>query len=349
MRWWRDGTGRCVADLAALPPVPEVTVADAAELDRRMRAADRPFVVRGLVSDWPLVEAGRRSAAEARAYLLRHRRDMPFTVSVGTGETGGRLFYDDAMGMNFRVMRAGLPEIFAKIDAVEGQAEAPTIYLGSVDMQQYFEGLHEANHVPLGDRQALASIWIGTQTRIAAHNDFPENLACVAVGRRRFTVFPREQFANLYLGPVDHTPAGRAVSMVDFHAPDFEKHPRFREALAHAQVAELEAGDALYMPSMWWHHVEGLASFNVLVNYWWRETPRWLGQPQDALNHAMMAIRDLPADEKAHWRALFDHYVFENGDAVTAHIPEGARSVLAPMTPETAGKMRAFLLRALSR
>ena len=338
-----------MADLPALPPVPEVTVADAAELDRRMRAADRPFVVRGLVAEWPLVQAGRQSAAEARAYLLRHRREMPFTVSVGTGETGGRLFYDEAMGMNFRVMRAGLPEIFAKIDAVEGQSEAPTIYLGSIDMQQYFDGLHEGNHVPLGDRQPLASIWIGTRTRIAAHNDFPENLACVAVGRRRFTVFPREQFRNLYLGPIDHTPAGRAVSMVDFHAPDFDTYPRFREALQNAQVAELEAGDALYMPSMWWHHVEGLADFNVLVNYWWRETPRWLGQPQDALNHAMMAIRDLPADEKAHWRDLFDHYVFANGDEVTAHIPEGARSVLAPMTPETAGKMRAFLLRALSR
>lgn len=329
--------------------MPEVTVADAAELDRLMRAADRPFVVRGLVSDWPLVEAGRLSDAAARAYLLERRRDVPFAVSVGTPESGGRLFYDDAMGMNFRMMRAGLPEIFAKIDAVEAQADAPPIYLASIDMQQFFEGLHEANHVPLGDRQPLASIWIGTRTRIAAHNDFPENLACVAVGRRRFTVFPREQFRNLYLGPIDHTPAGRAVSMVDFHAPDFDRHPRFREALDHAQVAELAAGDALYMPSMWWHHVEGLAAFNVLVNYWWRESPRWLGQPQDALNHAIMAIRDLPADEKAHWRDLFDHYVFGNGDEVTAHIPGGARSVLAPMTAETAGKMRAFLLRALSR
>ncbi|MEI9904693.1 MAG: cupin-like domain-containing protein [Asticcacaulis sp.] len=135
---------------------------------------------------------------------------------------------------------------------------------------------------------------MGTRTRIAAHNDFPDNLACVAVGRRRFTLFPREQFRNLYLGPVDNTPAGRAVSMVDFHAPDFERFPRFRTALDHAVTAELEAGDAIFIPAMWWHHVEGLEPFNVLVNYWWRDTPRWLGQPQDALNLAMLAIRDLP-------------------------------------------------------
>ena len=100
---------------------------------------------------------------------------------------------------------------------------------------------------------------------------------------------------------------------------------------------------------MWWHHVEGLDPFNVLVNYWWRETPRWLGAPQDALNHALLAIRDLPADQKAYWRALFDHYVFANDEAVTAHIPAAGRSVLDPLTPESAGRLRAYLLGQLSR
>lgn len=332
-----------------LAQVPEIAVADAAALDRQLRAATAPFIVRGLVSDWPLVQAGLRSAAQARDYLVAHARDMPFTVSVGMPGSDGRLFYDAAMGMNFRMARARLAEIMHEIDAGEGRADAHPLYLGSVDVQGYFQGLHEANHVPLGERTPLASIWIGTRTRIAAHNDFPDNLACVAVGRRRFTLFPREQFRNLYLGPIDNTPAGRAVSMVDFHAPDLAAHPRFAEALDHAQVAELEPGDALHIPSMWWHHVEGLSAFNVLVNYWWRETPKWLGQPQDALNHAILSIRDLPADEKAHWRDLFDHYVFAPGDDVTDHIPEEARSVLAPLTPETAARLRAFLQRQLAK
>jgi hypothetical protein len=328
-----------------LAAIPEATVADAADLDAKLRAADAPFVVRGLVSDWPLVEAGRRSPRAARDYLLAHARDLPFTASVGAPGSDGRMFYDDAMGMNFRTVTAKLPEIFAEID----KGSTNPVYLGSIDVHQFFDGLHEANHVDLGDRSCLASIWIGTPTRIAAHNDFPDNLAVVAAGRRRFTLFPPDQFRNLYLGPIDNTPAGRAVSMVDFHNPDFEAHPRFREALAHGTVAELGPGDAIHIPSLWWHHIEGLEPFNVLVNYWWRDTPRWLGQPQDALNLAMMAIRDLPEDEKRHWRDLFDHYVFENGPEVTAHIPEQARSVLAPLTPESAGRIRAFLLRQLSR
>jgi len=330
-------------------PVKEISVGAAADLDRQLREAKTPFVIRGLVSDWPLVEAGRKSGRDARDYLLRKRRNAQFTVSIGEAGTGGRLFYDEAMGMNFRTVRAKLPEIFAQIDAVEGEADPPPIYLASIDMHDFFDGLHEANHVDLGNREPLASIWIGTRTRIAAHNDFPDNLACVAAGRRRFTLFPPDQFRNLYLGPIDNTPAGRAVSMVDLHKPDFAAHPGFREALKHAQVAELEAGDALFIPSMWYHHVEGLEPFNILVNYWWRETPRWLGQPQDALNHAMLSIRDLPADQKAHWRDLFDYYVFGDQAKVTDHIPEAARSVLAPMTPETASRIRSFILRQLSR
>lgn len=335
--------------LAALPLVEEVGVADAAALDAALRAADRPFVVRGLVAEWPLVQAGRRSGADARDYLLRHRRDVPFTVSVAEPSSDGRLFYDEAMGMNFRTMRAKLPEIFARIDEAEASADPHAIYLASVDMLQFFQGLHEANHVDLGERDALASIWIGTRTRIAAHNDVPHNLACVAAGRRRFTLFPRDQFRNLYLGPVDNTPAGRAVSMVDFHAPDLAKHPRFADALAHALVAELGPGDALHIPALWWHHVEGLAPFNILVNYWWRDSPRWLGQPGDAMMHAMLAIRDLPPDQKAHWRDMFDHYVFAADPDAAAHIPDAARSILAPLTLDTAGRIRAYLLRALSR
>jgi hypothetical protein len=162
-------------------------------------------------------------------------------------------------------------------------------------------------------------------------------------------VFPPEQFRNLYIGPLENTPAGRAVSLVDFHDPDLAAFPRFAEALAHARIAELEPGDAIYIPSMWWHHVEGLEVFNVLVNYWWRDTPGFLGQPQDALNHAIWALRDLPQEERAFWRQLFDHYVFENPPEVAEHIPEPARGILAPLTAETASRIRTFLLRTLNR
>tara|TARA_A100001391_G_scaffold119169_2_gene80958 strand:- start:14485 stop:15516 length:1032 start_codon:yes stop_codon:yes gene_type:complete len=334
---------------AAMPAVEERQVADPAALDALLESATAPFVVRGIARDWPLVQAGLRSAREAREYVVHHAHNRPFPVTLGPPGHDGRLFYTDTMEMNFQTARGKLADIFKGFDDNEGRAHPPAIYLTSIDLNEYFDGLHEANHVPLGTRQPINSIWIGTATRVAAHNDFPDNLAVCAVGRRRFTIFPPEQFRNLYLGPIDNTPAGRAVSMVDFHAPDWDAHPRFKEALKHGQVAELEPGDAVFVPSMWWHHVEGLDPFNILVNYWWRDTPRWLGQPQDALHHAILSIRDLPEKDRKIWRDLFDYYVFNHDESVTAHIPEGGRGVLDPITPEGAGRLRAFLLRALNR
>ncbi|OYX65444.1 MAG: cupin [Sphingomonadales bacterium 32-64-17] len=333
----------------SMPTVRECVARDPAGLDALLEGANEPFVVRGLVREWPLVQAGLQSAREARAYLLERARPVKFVVSIGPPGHDGRMFYDERMEMNFRTARGKLADIFKGFDDNEGRADPPTVYLGSIDINQHFAGVAEENPHPLGTRKPRESVWIGTPTRIAAHNDFPQNLACCAVGRRRFTLFPPEQFRNLYLGPIDNTPAGRAVSMVDFHDPDMAAHPRFAEALAQAQLVELEPGDALFVPSQWWHHVEGLDPFNILVNYWWRDTPRYLGQPQDALNHAIMAIRDLPEEDRQLWRDLFDYYVFENSPEVTAHIPEGKRGILDPLDAEAAGRIRAFLLRALGQ
>ncbi|PQM28591.1 cupin [Sphingopyxis lindanitolerans] len=318
-------------------------------LDALLNGAREPFVLRGLVADWPLVAAGRDSAEVARRYLLDHARDRAFKVAIGPPGHDGRLFYDADMAMNFRTGTGKLADIFAGLEKGEILGDIRTVYLASIDIPTHFDGLDDANPIDLGARDLLKSIWIGTRTRIAAHNDYPDNLACCAAGRRRFTLFPPDQYRNLYLGPIDNTPAGRTVSMVDFAAPDLAAYPRFADAMAHAQTAELEPGDAIFIPSMWWHHVEALADFNILVNYWWRRTPAWLGQPQDALHHAILAIRDMAGEDKAIWRDLFDHYVFDNDGRATGHIPEPARGILAPLTPESAGRLRAFLLRTLSR
>lgn len=336
------------AHLATLPRVAEEVLAPA-ELDARLRGAREPFVVRGIAGDWPLVKAGQQGAATARDYLASLARERAFPASIG--EPGGdrRLFYDDAMRVNFRMAQGPFTAWMEAIAAAEGDPAAPTVYLSSIDMADYFSGLVESNSLPLGVRRAIASIWIGTPTRIAAHNDVPDNLAVCAAGRRRFTLFPPDQFANLYPGPLENNPGGRPVSLVDLHQPDLDRYPGFAEALAAARVAELEPGDAVFVPSLWWHNVEGLEPFNVLVNYWWRDVPHFLGSPEDALFHAILAIRDLPEADKALWQAQFAHYVFSGADEARVHLPDHARGILAPLTGETAGQIRAKLLRGLSR
>lgn len=169
-------------------------------------------------------------------------------------------------------------------------------------------------------------------------------------GRRRFTLFPPEQIANLYIGPLDFAPTGAPMSLVPLHEPDFERFPRFRAALASAVSAELGPGDAIYIPPLWWHHVESLERFNVLVNYWWHSN---VGSPTaapagfDTLIHAILSLRALPADTRAAWRAVFDHYVFGEQDAVTEHIPAYRRGILADLSAADAARVRAYLLERL--
>ncbi len=289
-----------------------------------------PLVLRGLVADWPLVTAARVSAQAADAYLRRFYQGATVLASHAPPETGGRIFYnDDLSGFNFQSQMVRFDQVLNALAAHLEHPAPPTLYVGSTTIDTCLPGLRAENDINLGERDPLASIWIGNRTIIPAHYDLPDNLACVAAGRRRFTLFPPAQLRNLYVGPLDFTPAGQAVSLVDLHQPDLTRFPRFADALAQAQSAELEAGDALFIPSMWWHHVEGLTPFNILVNYWWRQSPAWMDTPFNTLLLALMSVRELPPAQRAAWQELFRHHVFDSADGAAPLQEDGARALRA--------------------
>lgn len=329
--------------LDSLPQLPEKQLDQSGKLSSADFTSPTPFIVRGMVHDWPLVRAARKSSDELRSYLLGFYNQQAVMVSSGAPDIRGRVFYKDDMSLNIEMHNADLREIFRKIAESENDAEQLCLYVAAAHVDTYFPGLLKANSIDLGGQAANGFAWMGTRTQIATHNDSTYNLACVVGGRRRFVVFPPDQFKNLYLGPIDNTPAGRTISMVDLQQPDFKKFPRFKQALEQAQVAELEPGDAIYMPPLWWHHVDGLAPFNMLINFWWRRSPKYLGLPAPALDHAILSIRDLPQSERKYWREMFDYYVFNPSEGSTAHIPEDKRGLLGPITPKTVQTIRAKL------
>ncbi|HVZ17631.1 MAG TPA: cupin-like domain-containing protein, partial [Terriglobales bacterium] len=175
------------------------------------------------------------------------------------------------------------------------------------------------------------------------------NIACAVAGRRRFTLFPPDQLSNLYIGPFEHTLAGPPVSMVRLEDPDFERYPRFREALSHAVVADLDPGDALYIPYCWWHHVRSLEPFNVLVNYWWNDADLSLGEPYDCLLHGMITLRDMPPSQRTVWKAMFEHYIFGTNGSPVAHLPPEDQGAAGPMTTALRAQMKQQLLQRLDR
>ncbi|WP_284734716.1 cupin-like domain-containing protein [Sphingosinicella terrae] len=318
-------------------------------------AGQQPVVLEGVVADWALARAGAQSAAAAIAYLKRFDAGRPVTVYRGAAEMGGRFFYDETLtGFNFESGRAGLSAILDEMEARTGGTDGSSFYIGSTDLDLYLPGLRAENDLPLDHPMfrtgpLLASIWIGNRTIASTHYDMSNNLAACVVGRRRFTLFPPDQIANLYPGPLEPTPGGQVVSMVDLRAPDLERFPRFRDAMAAAQVADLAPGDLLFYPALWWHDVEAFDGFNVLINYWWNPSPAFLDTPMNTLLHAMLSLRDRPDAEKEAWRHLFDYYIFGPPDRPVAHLPEQARGPLAPLDPMTARRLRALLLNKLNR
>jgi hypothetical protein len=303
-----------------------------------------PLVLKGIVDRWPVVQASKSGTAEVLTYLRRFCQNREILFFKGDPEIEGRFFYnEDLTGFNFRRANTTFEFMLSRFEALTGETDEPSYYIGSTSVDVGLPGFREHNDLPLDALNPLVSIWMGNRTRIAAHFDNPDNIACVAAGRRRFTLFPPNQIANLYVGPLDFTPAGQAISLVDFQRPDFERFPLFRTALDHALVAELEPGDALFIPSLWWHHVEALQAFNVLVNYWWRSVPAIMGSPMDVLIHALLSIKGLPAEQKRSWRKILDHYIFDDQPEALSHIPAARLGILADLDETTARQLRKML------
>lgn len=326
--------------------VEEVLVERAGEVPAGTIDGEQPLVLRGLLANWPLVAQGRMGATAAIDYLSTFSRDQAIVAFRGNPAMGGRFFYnEDITGFNFDRITASLDALLAEFRSAGNHDENGYLYIGSTPVKQSFPGLLDENRVHIGDKQPLVSIWMGGKTRIAAHFDFPDNIAGVVAGRRRFLLFPPDQVANLYVGPVDFTPAGQAISLVDSESPDYERFPGYRDALAHAQVAELGPGDAIFIPSLWWHQVEGLDAFNVLINYWWRSVPVWKGNPMDALIHSLLAFNGMPAAQRSGWRAMFEYFLFDrNADAQShPHIPPQSLGILGDIDEATAAQLRAML------
>lgn len=325
--------------------------------EREIQPAGRPSILKGLVADWPLVRLAADGGANGPEQLcLRLKSEAAKTgaaaeMFAGPPSIRGRFFYsDDLTGVNFERRKATLSELIDLMLRHRADAEPPAFYIGALPMREKLPDIYATHPNPLidGSRPRLTSLWTGNRTRIPAHWDLPQNLICVIAGRRRYIVLPPEELPRLYVGPLDMTLAGQPASLVDFLDPDLEKFPKFAAAAENAFVADLEPGDALYLPPMWWHHAESLDSIGVMVNFWWRDGPAHLTTPLTTLFHGLLTIRDLPPSERAVWKAMFEHYLFDAPADSLDHLSDAARGVLGEMTPERIRKIRMLVARSVT-
>ena len=317
--------------------------------------AGEPVILKGVLSHTPLVTAAVESNAAAKAHLLAAYNNSPVLCYVAPPEAEGRFFYNqDMTGLNFKTVEMSLSTFFEDINVENARPRSTSFYVGSAKVKNHFPNLIHDDQLGLPGKTfenypPRIGIWMGNRTIAATHFDMSNNVAACLVGERRFTLFPPSQIDNLYPGPLDPTPGGQVVSMFDLNNPDFQRYPRAKTALENAQIAEIEPGDMLVYPALWWHQVEAKNDFNVMINYWWNNVPSFVDDPMSTLLHALLSLRDRPDNEKQAWQHFFNYYVFDDADMAGEHIPEHIRGVLGPIDRSLSRRLRAKILRKMNR
>ncbi|WDS36681.1 cupin-like domain-containing protein [Pseudoxanthomonas sp.] len=314
-------------------------------------AQGKPLVLRGLCADWPLVQAARQSDSAFAKALAAHDNGTPVDTLLMPPEAGGRVGYNAAMdGFNYQHFKVSVTDVLMRLAQYSRTLEpTPGVALQSAAIAACLPALLETHAIPGLPPAVPPRLWLGNQVTTPTHFDAFHNIAVVACGQRRFTLFPPEQVGNLYIGPLDFAPTGAAISLAPLDGSDDPRFPRLQQALEHGLEAVLEPGDALYLPPLWWHHVSSLGPLNALVNYWWQ--PRMAdGRPPSpgiaALLHARLAFAGLPAAERAAWHALMAHYVFADEDPA-AHLPAERRGVLGALDADAIAALKRRIAQSL--
>ena len=330
-----------------MKPIPDVHGVDRDRFVNEIVPAGRPVVLRGLVGDWPAVQAARQSPRAAADYLkVMDVTKKAVSVSVLQPEHQGRFFYDeDVSGYNFFVDQRNVSGVVDWLADNAGRSDVVTVYIQALILSVFMPAFERDNPLPILEKSYGGRMWIGNGVRTQTHFDPSHNLACVVAGQRRFTLFPPEQIDNLYPGPFDTAPGHVPVSMASLEAPDFDRHPRFRAALETAQAADLLPGDALYIPYGWWHHVQSGPGLNAMVNYWWTEEGADWVSPFLAVYASILSMRDLAPEQKQIWKHIMDRYVFGDTQASVAHLPQGGQGVFGKLTTDVRKRVGAIVKR----
>lgn len=304
---------------------------DPARFFSEVAGSYRPAILRGFVRHWPAVQKALHSPEALCHYVLGFATAFEVDAVMTPPAERGRLFYKpDMEGFNFVRNKVPLARVIEQLARYSQFDAPPSVAIQSALIEDCMPRFAQENVAPALPASVKPRLWLGNTITTPAHFDESYNLACVVSGQRRFTLFPPEQVENLYIGPLDFAPTPTPISMVNFSAPDYALHPRFRAAQQAALVADLLPGDALYIPTLWWHHVQSSGPLNMMVNYWWKnELPADdAGTTFDALVATLKAMKHQPPEVRAAWGAIFQHYVFDPAQDPSAHLPEHKQGIL---------------------
>jgi len=215
-----------------------------------------PLLLRGAAADWPAV----RSWTLERLAALAPERAVKLVV--GNREQGRTRFEPSTL-------RTWLTDL-----ARERCAGEATRHLKEFDLLASIPALRaDLRASTLFPRRSIVatSAWIGgADARTGLHCDHLDNVAVLIAGRKRFLLAPPDVVRPEDIS--DKYDRWAMLAAVTFE--DIAERPCARPRL---QVAELAAGDAIYVPAGWWHEVENLDA-SILMSGFFGSPGRVIGQ-----------------------------------------------------------------------
>ena len=200
---------------------------------RSRRVTARRYL-RGLVRAWPATQAGLESAHSLSTYLKTFYSGHAAPLFEGPASINGRFFYNDTLdGFNFESKRALLGDVLERLAQELGTEVRARPLFGFVRPCRF---TFPAFPVP-----TTSAAWLprdrcvsrsGSETAPALRriSTISITLPVSSAGAAASRCFRRTRSGNLYVGPLDLTPAGQPVTLVDIRNPDLERFPRFAEA-----------------------------------------------------------------------------------------------------------------------
>ncbi|MDX1762078.1 MAG: cupin-like domain-containing protein [Christiangramia sp.] len=226
----------------------------------------KPVVIEDLTENWPAYQKWNFE------YFREKAGDVVVPLYDGKPARGRQNSHGPAMKVPFREY----------LDILES---------GPTDLRMFFfnllqncpELVDDFEYPDLGVKffKKLPVLFIGGEgSKVVMHYDMDlaNNFHFNFVGKKRVILYPPDQTGLLYKVPYSIV----SMEIIDMDDPDFVKYP----ALAKAKGFEttLDHGDALYIPSHWWHWIKyEKASLSMTL----RSLPKSPGQIAEVLNNLL--------------------------------------------------------------
>jgi lysine-specific demethylase 8 len=237
--------------MLASRPVERIKAVSKEEFYRSYIPLHHPFVITGLVDSWPALQI----------WSMEYIAENFATEEVGVVPLkNGQLDLNTERGS--RIERLTVAESMLSI--TEGKLKDGWA-IGSA-LEDFPSEMQQQSPAPVycsNGKFLRARVFLGPSGLVTSlHQDLFDNLYTTVKGCKRVTLFaPR---ASVYRHPPFSKLPNHAQA--DPEKPDYDRFPKFQQAQPY--IVDLMAGETLYIPALWWHHLRNMQP-TIAVSFWW--------------------------------------------------------------------------------